>query len=156
MVQNYWKVLKINFLDFWSFPKTIKKLCQRRPHKSCFWIQMATWASQVGLILWFWKLWCDAKESWFLDALPMYQKIEQIEPWSAKGSKKRHRVFDNATFRGGRGPQDELKVGPCDHWRDPDTPLGRRSGEYIYIYIYIYKQIYIYAFTSFVFKIKFV
>ena len=39
----------------------------------------------------------------------------KIEPWSAKGSKKCHRVFDSAKFLGGRGPQEQLKVGPFDH-----------------------------------------
>ena len=46
----------------------------------------------------------------------MDQQIEQIEPWSAKGSNKRHRVFDGAMFLGGSGPQDQLKVGPFDRW----------------------------------------
>ena len=45
----------------------------------------------------------------------MDPKIEQIGPWSAKGSKKCHRLFDNAKFPGGRGPQDQLEVGPFDH-----------------------------------------
>ena len=46
----------------------------------------------------------------------MDQQIEKIGPWSAKGSKKCHRLFDGAKFLGGRGPQDQLKVGPFDHW----------------------------------------
>ena len=46
----------------------------------------------------------------------MDQQIEKIGPWSAKGSKKCHRLFDDAKFLGGRGPQDQLKVGPFDHW----------------------------------------
>ena len=49
-----------------------------------FWSKMATWASQVRLIVWFLTFCCDAKKSSFLDAFPMDQKIE---PWSAKGQK---------------------------------------------------------------------
>ena len=48
-----------------------------------FWSKMATWATQVRLTLWFWTFWCDSKKSSFLDALPMDQKIEKMEPWSA-------------------------------------------------------------------------
>ena len=33
--------------------------------------KMATWASQVRLILWFLTFWCDAKKSLLWDALPM-------------------------------------------------------------------------------------
>ena len=64
--------------------------------------KMATWASLVRLIVWFLMFCCDAKKSSFLDAFPMYQKIEKMEPWSAKGRKK-------VIFRGrpGRPKQKE-------------------------------------------------
>ena len=60
--------------------------------------------------------WCDAKKSQFLDALAMAPKIKKIGAWNAKGSKKCLRVFNDAKFLGGRGPQDQLKVGPFDYW----------------------------------------
>ena len=57
--------------------------------KSDFWgSTMATWASQFRLIIWFFTFWCEAKKSSFLDVFPMDQKIEQIEPWGAKGKKE--------------------------------------------------------------------
>ena len=35
--KQYWKTN--NFLDFWSFPTTMKKLCYREPRNSCFGVQ---------------------------------------------------------------------------------------------------------------------
>ena len=64
-----------------------KKRYQRGPQKKIWGSKMATWASQVWLIVWFLTFCCDAKKSSFLDAFPMDQKIEKIEPWSAKGLK---------------------------------------------------------------------
>jgi hypothetical protein len=47
--------------------------------------KMATWASQVWLIVWFLTFCCDAKKSSFLDAFPMDHKIEQIYPIALQG-----------------------------------------------------------------------
>ena len=44
----------------------------------------------------------------------MGRQIQQIEPWSAKESKKELRLFGNAKFLGGRGPLEQLKIGPFD------------------------------------------
>ena len=64
--------------------------------------------------------------------------IDKIEPWSAKASPKALTPFDGAKFLGGRGPQDQWKVGPFDHWtihkgsRQAVGPKAQR----IYIYIF--------------------
>ena len=65
--------------------------------------KMATWASQFRLIIWFLTFWCDAKISSFLDAFPMDQKIEKIEPWGAKGKKEHPGQFQDSNIRPGRG-----------------------------------------------------
>ena len=55
--------------------------------------------------------WGDAPKT--LEASPMHQQIEQIEPWSAKGSEKGLRLFGNAKFLGGSPPPtSSLKVRP--------------------------------------------
>ena len=54
-----------------------------------FGFKMATWASQVRLIVLFLTFCCDAKKSSFLDAFPMKQQIEKIDPWSTKGPNKK-------------------------------------------------------------------
>ena len=36
-IEKYWKTNTL--LDFWSFPKAMKKRCQRGPQKSCFGVQ---------------------------------------------------------------------------------------------------------------------
>ena len=131
------RIEKQTFIDFWSFPKTMKQGCQREPQKSCFGFKMETWGSQVRLILWLWIFWCDAKKSSFCDALPMDQQIKQIRPWGAKGSPRGHRLFANAKFPGGMGPRDQLEVGPLDHWtihkgsRHAVGPKDRRIYKYI-------------------------
>ena len=50
----------------------------------------------------------------FVEAFPMGQQIQQIEPWSAQVSKKGLREFNSAKFLGGRGPLEQLKIGPFD------------------------------------------
>ena len=76
--------------------------------------KMATWASQVRLILWFWTFWCDAEKSSFLDALQMDQQIEKIEPWSNKGSPRWLRESSGWKFLGHRGPYTVRKTDRFD------------------------------------------
>ena len=70
--------------------------------------KMATWASQVRLIVWFLTFCCDAKKSSFLDAFPMDQKIEKINPWSTKGPKKSARPVVRGVIFGQEGPRGRL------------------------------------------------
>ena len=77
-----------------------------------FWSKIATWTSQVQLILWFLTFWGDAEKAWFWDTFPMDQKIK---PWSVKLSKKGLRRFGGVKFLGWRGPLEQLKIGPFDH-----------------------------------------
>ena len=69
----------------------------------------------------------------------MNQQIEKNEPWSAKASPNGLMPFCDTKFLGGRGPQDQLKVGPFDHWTIQKMIPTRRWAEgpaNIYICIY--------------------
>ena len=61
---------------------------------------MTTWASQVGLILWFLTFWCDAQKSSFFEGTPMVQQIRKIEPWGANWLAKSLRLASEGGIRG--------------------------------------------------------
>ena len=107
---------------------------------------MATWASQVRLILWFLTFWCDAKKSSFVDALPIdrknqknrageRQRIEKVPP-----ARRRREVSGRDGFP---GSIESRTLWPLDH---PERIPTRRWAEgpaniYIYIYLLIYLPI---------------
>ena len=66
-----------------------------------------------------------------MDALPMDQKIEKIEPWSAKGSKKfpGRNPGDGPVARGSRHSLLRIKRRPTSTWSH--TPKGRRPSEFL-------------------------
>ena len=103
-IEKYWKTN--TFLDFRSFKKKQWKNDTKGDFKSHVFVsKMATCASQVRLIVWFLTFCCDAKNSSFLDAFPMYQKIEKIDPWSTKGPKKVPAPSPGVSFLARRVPR---------------------------------------------------
>ena len=72
-IEKYWK--QIFSLIFGHSQKQCKNDAKGDLKRHVFCSKMATWASQVRLILWFVSFWCDANKWWFWDALPLVQKI---------------------------------------------------------------------------------
>ena len=105
-IEKYWKTN--TFLDFRSFKKRWQNDTKGDLKSHVLGSKMATWASQVRRIVWFLTFCCDAKKSSFLDAFPMDQQIEQIEPWSTKGPKKSVRGIARWCIFGQEGPRGRL------------------------------------------------
>ena len=123
----------------------MKKRCQRGPQKSCFGIQdgdMGLPGSTYPLIF---DVLVRCQKIIIFGCLPDGPKNRAVERQIVKRSL---RVFASAKFLGGRGPQNQLKVGPFDHWtsqkgsRHAVGPKARRIYMYICIYIYIYSCMY--------------
>ena len=105
MIRNHWKVLKNKYFSwFLVIPKNDEKNDAKEDLKNhVFLIQNG----DMGFP--------DSTYPLIFDVL-VDQIIEKVEPWSAKGSPRGLTPFAYAKFSGGRGPQDQLKVGPYEHW----------------------------------------
>ena len=66
MAKIYWKCRTvIDFMVLGHSQKWWKNDAKRDLTNHVFWMKIATWASQLRLILWFLTFWCDAKKPWF-------------------------------------------------------------------------------------------
>ena len=90
---------------FCNFLKKSKDRCKKGCWKSRFSSKMATWASQLRLILRFVAFWCEVKKPCFWDRPNNYQKYLKIDPWRIPGSPDGHRCTDSEDLGSHAGGQ---------------------------------------------------
>ena len=101
-----------------------------------FWPKSRHWGPKGRLIMPFWSIFDDSENRRFSDVFLGRQKIDKMRPWSAHWSPCRDRPSGEGTPQWPQGPhtakkKDRLK----QHWtKDPDTPMGRRPGEFDLLY----------------------
>ena len=96
-----------------------------------FWSKSRHWGPKGRLIQPFWSIFDDSENRRFFDAFLGRQKIDKMRPWSAKGSPCKDRVLSSVA----RGVPYGKKNKRLKHHvsGDPDTPMGRRPGEFNHI-----------------------
>ena len=140
MVRNYWKLLKNKHFSWFSvFHTNDEKRCQRGPQKPWFWVENG----DMGLPESTYPLIFDALlrcQTIFIFGRPAdrpkNRAVERQRVEKVPQGFRRRQVSGRLGSPRTNWKYDPLTIGPSR--RDPDTPSGRRSGEFFYITIHVH------------------